>query len=185
MSTAPNGQTRTGGTRRRLVLGVVVGLLLAGLVFLVLAPVVPWRVERGWTCATCGARRRLTEHMLWGERGPRRGSESRTIDHDDTAGVTPGPLTLWLAERGLLHEHRWVKTMDTTYSLLGQPGLRSHAVAPPVYKLLPEAARHLVNTASEESILRFLEQLRRGGPKAEAAVAGVNEDWLKAATAGG
>jgi len=175
VATDPAQNSRRKRRRRIAVLLVVAGVVGLGL----LGPLIPWRTRYGWTCSTCGARKRMTDHLLWGKSYPVVVNGTRMAQDAPSPGVVTTPLTTWMRDHDMAHEHTWVYQHATTHGVFGCAHLHECGRAPPIYNFLPQSMAWFVRTSDEEEIRHLLDLLANDDQAADQEIDRIQTEWLK------
>jgi len=142
----------------------IIGLVTACLVLILfliglIAPMISWKNERIWTCSTCGAKKQLTKHLLWGTIYPEQIDGAPTDPHESEPGVVPSPLTVWMKHNNVPHSHLWKSTSDRTDFLFGFGHGYRCSTPPPIYSFPQYFMERFVQKASEQQVRHLLQTL--------------------------
>ncbi len=143
----------------------IIGLVIACLVLILfligfIAPMISWKNERIWTCSTCGAKKQLTKHLLWGTIYPDQINDVPVDPRESEPGVAPSPLTVWMKKNNVPHTHTWRSTSDRTDFLFGfGHRYRCSTPAPPIYSMPRIFLERFVQKASEQQVRHLLQTL--------------------------
>jgi len=127
---------------------LLVVLFFVVLLGAMLLPVVEVSRRSTWVCPVCGARKRQVVWML---------------GHASDPVVEPSPLTEWLANHRIAHEHKWRDQSATFRNVFGRAfGSSSRAQAPPIWFVSAEGFRKFLESAPEAEVEEFVRVMAEG-----------------------